>query len=244
MRDNTRFTDALTAFGLSLTDGQLVQLEQYYELLIEWNEVMNLTAITEYEEVLVKHFADSLSLYQFCPDIQKGRLLDLGTGAGFPGIPLKIAFPELEIVLLDSLNKRIGFLNTVIEKLGLTGITAIHARAEEAAGKAEYREQFDYCVSRAVARLSTLSEYALPYVKCGGYFIPYKSGEIKEETAEAKFAVNLLGGKIMKTEEFVLPNTDMKRSFIFIKKEKTTPKKYPRGQGKPSKQPLIQGEGK
>ena len=238
MRDNTRLLEGLEKFGLSLTEQQLAQLERYYELLIEWNEVMNLTAITEYEEVLVKHFLDSLSLYHFKAEMQKGKLLDLGTGAGFPGIPLKIAFPELEIVLLDSLNKRIGFLNTVIDTLGLTGITAIHARAEEAARKEEYREQFDYCVSRAVARLNTLSEYALPYVKCGGYFIPYKSGEIKEEMTEAKFAVNLLGGKIEKIEEFVLPNTDMKRSFVFIKKEKATSPKYPRGQGKPSKQPL------
>ena len=227
-------------WGLELSERQIFQLEKYYEMLVEKNKVMNLTAITEYEEVLKKHFLDSLALSQLLPLEKKAyRVLDMGTGAGFPGIPLKIVFQELEITLMDSLNKRIVFLQEVIEELGLKGISAIHARAEEAGLKAEYRGTFDLCVSRAVARLASLAEFCIPFVKQGGYFVPYKSGEIKEELQEAKFAIRELGGEYRKHISFSLPNSDIERTLILVEKVKQTPKKYPRAGGKPLKQPLL-----
>lgn len=242
-RDNSAFLADLKEWNLELSEKQLAQLEKYYEMLVEKNKVMNLTAITEYEDVLKKHFLDSLALSQLT-DLKnkKARLLDMGTGAGFPGIPLKIVFPELEITLMDSLNKRIVFLQEVIDELGLTGITAVHGRAEEVALKSEYREKFDLCVSRAVARLVSLAEFCLPFVKQGGYFIPYKSGEIKEELQEAKFALRELGGEYRKTYEYQLPNSDIERTMIQVEKIKQTPKKYPRAGGKPLKQPLLSGK--
>ena len=239
-RDNSAFLADLKEWNLELNETQLSQLEKYYEMLIEKNKVMNLTAITEYEDVLKKHFLDSLALNQLMKmEGKKVKVLDMGTGAGFPGIPLKIAFPELEVTLMDSLNKRIVFLQEVISELGLTGITAVHGRAEEAALKPEYREKFDFCVSRAVARLVSLAEFCLPFVKQGGYFIPYKSGEIKEELQEAKFALRELGGEYRKTYEYQLPNSDIERTLIQVEKLKQTPKKYPRAGGKPLKQPLM-----
>ena len=239
-RDNSAFLADLKEWNLELNELQLSQLEKYYEMLVEKNKVMNLTAITEYEDVLKKHFLDSLALSQMINlKGKKAKLLDMGTGAGFPGIPLKIVFPELEITLMDSLNKRIVFLQEVIKELGLTGIIAVHGRAEEAALKLEYREKFDFCVSRAVARLVSLAEFCLPFVKQGGYFIPYKSGEIKEELQEAKFALKELGGEYRKTYEYILPNSDIERTLIQVEKIKQTPKKYPRAGGKPLKQPLL-----
>ncbi|NCB93428.1 MAG: 16S rRNA (guanine(527)-N(7))-methyltransferase RsmG [Clostridia bacterium] len=233
------FEKGLKQLDITLSEGQINQFLEYYELLIEWNKVMNLTAITEYEEVISKHFLDSLSAVKVYDFSQKKKVIDIGTGAGFPGIPLKIAFPELEIVLLDSLNKRINFLNEVIEKLGLVGIKTIHGRAEDFARQAEYREQFDICVSRAVANLSTLSEYCLPYVRKGGNFIPYKSGKIEDEVKQADKAVGVLGGTIQEVVKFQLADTDMERSFVVIKKERNTSKKYPRKAGLPGKEPII-----
>lgn len=224
--------------GISLSDKQLMQFQMYYDMLIEKNKVMNLTAITEWEEVVDKHFIDSISLVK-AADLTSGKkILDLGCGAGFPGIPLKIVFPKLSIVLLDSLNKRILFLNEVIEKLELEDIKALHGRAEDYAKKPEYREQFDYCVSRAVANLVTLSEYCIPYVKEGGAFISYKSGKVKEELKEIKKALFLLGGSLENVVSFYLPETEIERNFVVIQKVKKTPKKYPRKAGLPGKEPL------
>lgn len=238
MRDNTILVKGAEKIGIVLSEKQQQQFETYYDYLVAQNEVMNLTAITEYKEVLTKHFLDSLFLASTVKEFQGKKVLDLGTGAGFPGIPLKIAFPDTEFVLMDSLNKRVSFLNRVIDLLGLEKITAVHGRAEEAARKEEYREQFDYCVSRAVARLATLSEFCIPFVKQGGYFVSYKAGDCKEECDEAKNAIKILGGRLLHASESCLPDTEITRTFVVIQKEKATPGKYPRGQGKPLKQPL------
>lgn len=226
--------------GVELSDTQVTQFFQYFELLVQWNQVMNLTAITEMGDVVTKHFVDSLLLNQKLLQIKTSQFycIDVGTGAGFPGIPLKIAFPQLEVVLLDSLNKRVGFLNEVTEKLGLSGITAVHGRAEDFGRDPKYREQFDLCVSRAVANLSTLAEYCMPFVKKGGMFVSYKSGKAGEEIAQAKKAVHVLGGEIDPQESVLLPGTDVERTFVIIKKLGITPKKYPRKAGVPGKTPI------
>lgn len=232
------FKQGLSELEITLSEKQMNQFITYYEMLVEKNKVMNLTGITEWEEVVQKHFLDSLSLV-YAVDIEDGmKVLDLGTGAGFPGIPLKIAFPEMQIVLLDSLNKRIKFLQEVIDALELKGIKAIHGRAEEFAQKGGFREAFDLVVSRAVANLSTLSEYCIPFVQVGGSFVAYKSGEIGEELDAADHAIMMLGGALASVEEFSLPDSDVSRSLIVIDKEESTKKKYPRGGGKPSKDPL------
>ena len=233
-----RLIENMKMISVELTDKQVSQFIKFYEMLVEWNKVMNLTGITEYDEVVMKHFVDSLSIVKIDGLDGVKSIIDVGTGAGFPGIPLKIAFPEIKITLLDSLNKRINFLNAVIKELGLEDIETIHGRAEDFAKKTEYREQYDLCVSRAVANLSTLSEYCLPYVKVGGRFIPYKSGEIDEELNNSKKAVQILGGKIEDVVKFQLPDTDIGRSFVKIKKNKNTAKKYPRKAGLPAKEPL------
>ena len=234
--NTTKFINDLKAIGIELSDEQLEQFLTYYEMLIEKNKVMNLTAITDFEEVLEKHFEDSLSLIQ-AVDLEKSQaVIDLGTGAGFPGIPLKIAFPNLQITLADSLNKRILFLDDVIRELGLVGIDTVHGRAEDLAKNSDYREKFDLCVSRAVANLSTLSEYCLPFVKIGGKFISYKAGECDEEVAASKSSIFLLGGKISDIKKFELGESG--RAFVIIDKVSGTPKKYPRKAGTPSKDPL------
>ena len=233
-----RLREKAAAFGIELSDHQLEQFETYYEMLVEKNKVMNLTAITEKNEVIDKHFADSLALIKSGVSLTGQKILDLGTGAGFPGIPLKIAFPELEIVLLDSLNKRIKFLNEVIEALGLEKITAIHGRAEDFAKQKKYREQFDYVVSRAVANMSTLLEYCTPFLKVGGQFISYKSGKVEEELSGAQNAMKILGCKLNISIDFQLPNTDMDRKFVIYDKINKCAKKYPRQGGKPRKEPL------
>ncbi len=232
------FEKDMQAFGVTLTESQVEQFLRYYELLVEWNQVMNLTAITEYDEVMKKHFVDSASLIKAFDVSRPLSVIDVGTGAGFPGLALKIAFPELQVTLLDSLNKRIAFLNAVIEDLGLTGVETIHGRAEDYAKPGKLREKFDLCVSRAVANLSTLSEYCLPYVKVGGYFIPYKSEKLTQEITDASRALQILGGKVEKQVAFELPDTDIYRNLVVIKKEKPTPGKYPRKAGLPSKEPI------
>lgn len=232
--------------GITLSDSQLEQFYSYYEMLVEKNKVMNLTAITEEREVVTKHFSDSLSLFGLLKEMQAGgdvwykicNVIDVGTGAGFPGIPLKIVFPELRVTLLDSLNKRVMWLKEVCTNLGLEGVCFVHGRAEDIGRQAEHREMYDLCLSRAVANLSSLSEYCMPFVKVGGYFIPYKSGEIDEELNQAKKAIGILGGKLKSVEKFVLPGTDAARSLVMIEKVKPVSKKYPRKAGLPTKEPL------
>lgn len=235
-----KFQNELNLLSINLEKSKFDKFYEYFELLIEWNKVMNLTTITEMNEVISKHFVDSLSLIKLVDDLDTKayNIIDVGTGAGFPGIPLKIAFPQLNITLMDSLNKRVNFLNEVIEKLSLYNICAIHGRAEDLGRGINHREQYDLCVSRAVANLSTLSEYCMPFVKVGGCFIPYKSGKVEEELTEAKHAIFLLSGKIEKTERFKLPGTDAERSMIQIIKTNGISKKYPRKAGLPSKEPL------
>lgn len=224
--------------GITVLPEQARQFLGYYELLVEWNSFMNLTAITEFEDVVKKHFVDSLSIIPVKKLSGVDNLIDIGTGAGFPGIPLKILYPDLQVTLLDSLRKRVDFLNEVASKLRLRGIEVIHGRAEDYARPGQRREQYDLCVSRAVANLATLSEYCLPYVKIGGEFVAYKSGEISEEMARAKSAVFLLGGRIRECRSFELPGTDMGRSLVFIEKVGGCPKKYPRKAGTAAKHPL------
>ncbi len=247
MRDNSKFKRGLEQLEIALNEDQLKQFEDYYDLLIEWNKVMNLTAITDYDDVVKKHFLDSLSIVKLenvsretSKNMRRSiKLLDLGTGAGFPGIPLKIAFPSLDVVLMDSLNKRINFLNEVIRQLSLKDISAIHGRAEEYGRKEEFREQYDCCVSRAVARLVSLCEYCLPFVRKNGFFIPYKSIKSEEELQEAEYAIGQLGGKYIRQVSFILPESDAGRALFLIKKNAETPKKYPRAGGKPASSPLL-----
>lgn len=234
--DFTKFRNSMNSIGIELTDSQLNAFETYYDMLIDRNKVMNLTAITEFDEVMDKHFLDSIYLFRSIKLEADYKLIDIGTGAGFPGIPLKIVFPEIKITLLDSLNKRVGFLNDVIDELNLNDIEAIHGRAEDIARDKAYRASYDIAVSRAVANLSTLSEYCLPFVKIGGKFVSYKSGDCADEVDNAKAAIHLLGGKINKIDEFSYSNNS--RSFIVIDKVMNTSKKYPRKAGLPSKKPL------
>lgn len=236
--DVSRFRKDIEELDINLSDEQIEQFLIYYEMLVEWNQVMNLTAITEYDDVMKKHFIDSISIIK-AYDVNKNvSLIDVGTGAGFPGLALKIAYPNFKVTLLDSLNKRINFLDEVINKLGLTEIETIHGRAEDFARPGKLREQYDLCVSRAVANLSTLSEYCLPFVKIGGNFIPYKSEKIIDEMDEAFKAISILGGKISGQIEFILPNSYIYRNLVVIEKIKETPKKFPRKAGMPAKEPL------
>lgn len=232
------FKEDLGQLGITLTDRQVEQFLQYYEMLTEWNQVMNLTAIMEYRDVMKKHFVDSLSLVKVC-DLKDGlSLIDVGTGAGFPGLALKIAFPGLKITLLDSLNKRITFLNEVIDKLKLSDVETVHGRAEDHAKPGKLREVYDICVSRAVANLSTLSEYCLPFVKVGGVFVSYKSEKVSQELTDAKEAIKIMGGDVKDQIEFILPGTDFYRCLVIIEKYHSTPVKYPRKAGIPTREPL------
>lgn len=236
--DISQFAKDLAAFGLSLTEKQIRQFLTYYELLIEKNKVMNLTAITEFDDVLKKHFTDSLSLVKAFDLSGVHSVIDVGTGAGFPGLAIKIAFPELDVTLLDSLNKRIRFLDDVILRLGLTGVVTIHGRAEDLARSEKLREKFDVCVSRAVANLSTLSEYCLPFVRTGGVFVSYKSEKVSEELSGADRAISLLGGSMEKQVEFMLPDSDVFRNLVVVRKKRPVSSRYPRKAGLPAKEPL------
>ena len=260
MYDVTKFKKGLEYIGIELTDTQIGQFLKYYEMLVEKNKVMNLTAITEFDEVIEKHFVDSLLVAKAIDLNRNIKIIDLGTGAGFPGIPIKIAFPKVNIVLADSLNKRIKFLDEVIDALKLNSSTdtsddallqmpdptvvtgrieTVHGRAEDLGRRSEYREQFDLCVSRAVANLATLSEYCLPFVKVGGYFISYKSGNVDNELEQSQKAIHILSGDTIKCEKMVLPGTDVSRSFVIVRKNAKIHKKYPRKAGTPGKEPLA-----
>lgn len=236
--DTKTFLSDLEKLGITLSNEQLEQFLIYYEMLVEWNEKMNLTAITDFKDVMKKHFVDSVSLIKAYDVTKSVSIIDVGTGAGFPGLALKIAFPQLRVTLLDSLNKRILFLDAVIDKLNLSDVETIHGRAEDFAKPGKLREKFDLCVSRAVANLSTLSEYCLPFVKKGGMFISYKSEKISEEFEMAENAISFLGGRVKNQVEFTLPDSDIYRNLFVIEKIKETPKKFPRKAGLPSKEPL------
>lgn len=245
-KDFDHLIDELGTYQLTLTEQQLCQFEVYYDMLVEKNRVMNLTTITEWGEVVEKHFLDSLAIVKTGKYFLEGAgteyfqrelsVMDVGSGAGFPGIPLKIAFPKLRLTLTDSLNKRVRFLSDVIEKLDLKNTHAIHERAEILSKNPEYREKYDLVVSRAVANLSTLSEYCLPFVRVGGAFISYKSGACEEEIVSSETAVRLLGGERRGVERFRLGESG--RSFVIIDKKRATPKRFPRKAGIPAKEPL------
>ena len=227
-----KFEDLQTYANLS--NDQIEKFKEYYKLLTEWNEKINLTAITDEEDIVTKHFADSLSISKYISD--NSKVIDVGTGAGFPGVPLKIENETLNITLLDSLNKRINFLDEIISKLQLKGITTIHGRAEEVAHDVNHREKYDYAVCRAVAKLNVLAEYMLPYLKIGGYFICMKGPNIDEEMETSIKAIKLMGGEIEKLESFEIEENQ--RNIIIIKKVKNSPKNFPRKAGTPSKQPI------
>ena len=235
LRDNTK------KIGLSLTEQQLEMFRLYYENLTEWNKVMNLTAITEEKDVYEKHFMDSLMIFRILPPAQWETgltLIDVGTGAGFPGLPIAICMPQIQVTLMDSLQKRVRFLEDTIGKLGLKNVTAVHARAEELARKDGYRDHYDLSVSRAVANLSTLSEYCLPFVKPGGQFCSYKTDSVSEELEKGRKAIRTLGGGEPKVDYYTLPGTDYHRSLVLVPKTGATPRKYPRKAGLPAKEPL------
>lgn len=240
-----KLNNALKNAGFALDDEKLCKLTNYYEMLAEKNKVMNLTAITEENEFIHKHFIDSLCIAKYTEigkEISGGKAfqtIDVGTGAGFPGLVLKIVFPALDVTLFDSLNKRLLFLDEVIEKLKLTGIRTLHGRAEDLGHEQGQREHYDLALARAVANLSTLSEYCLPLVKTGGSFTAYKSSELEEELEKAGKAINILGGKLEQKTEFQLPGTDFTRTFAVIRKTKQTPPKYPRKAGTPSREPIL-----
>jgi len=230
---------AATEYGISLSDTQMEQYNRYFELLVEWNEKINLTAITEPKEVAIKHMIDSITAYDENLFKDGTTVIDVGTGAGFPGLPLKIFCPEIKLTLMDSLNKRIKFLQTVVEELGLKNVECVHARAEEGARNKKYRESFDIAVSRAVARLPILCEYCLPFVKKGGHFTALKGMQYHDEADEAAKAIKVMGGSKTEIRPVKLPELDDKRAVITITKTMPTPKAYPRKAGTPTKNPIV-----
>ena len=239
-----KLAEALSRWDLTISEKQAEQFEKFYLNLIEWNKVMNLTAITEENDVIEKHFLDCLAVPALLGEKEAvknaKKIIDVGTGAGFPGIPLAIFWPEKEFVLMDSLQKRIMFLEDSVQKMGIQNVTLRHARAEELAKEKGMRESFDLCVSRAVASLPVLSEYCVPFVRKGGYFLPYKAAEIADEAKSGEKALHILGARLDDVIEYTLPGTDYGRSLLIIYKEGITAGKYPRKAGLPSKEPLGQ----
>ncbi|MDU9269090.1 16S rRNA (guanine(527)-N(7))-methyltransferase RsmG [Staphylococcus coagulans] len=233
-------TTQLGVHGLTLSDKQKQQFEKYYEMLVEWNEKINLTSITEEHEVYLKHFYDSVTPSFYHDFNQSLSLCDVGAGAGFPSIPLKIMFPEIHVTIVDSLNKRIQFLNQLADALELEGVRFVHDRAETFGKQEDYRASFDIVTARAVARMSVLSELCIPLVKKQGLFLALKSSKGQEELDEARFAVGVLGGKIRQIDTFTLPEDAGERQIITIEKRSQTPKKYPRKPGTPNKTPLVE----
>ncbi|MBU8881278.1 16S rRNA (guanine(527)-N(7))-methyltransferase RsmG [Bacillus sp. FJAT-29790] len=233
-----QFIEMLAAKGITLSPEQIQAYETYYSTLVEWNEKMNLTAITDKPEVYLKHFYDSISAAFYFDFNQPLHICDVGAGAGFPSLPIKIAFPHLHITIVDSLNKRIGFLEHLAKELGLENVRFIHDRAETFGQKKEHREAYDAVTARAVARLSVLSELCLPLVKVGGTFIAMKGASAKEEWDTGKKAIAVLGGKLEQSYSFTLPQEESERNILIINKEKATPKKYPRKPGTPNKTPI------
>lgn len=225
-----------TKLNIEFTEEQLEKFYQYMNLLLEWNEKINLTAIVEPKEVILKHFIDSLTINKYLKE--NSTLADVGTGAGFPGIPLKILRPDIKITLVDSLNKRINFLNEVIEKLNLENIVTVHSRIEDFGKNKNYREKFDYVTARAVANLAVLSEYLIPIAKIGGKCVCMKGSNVEDEITSAKNAISVLGGKLERVNEFKLPDSDISRNVIVLSKVKNTPARFPRKAGMPSKEPL------
>ena len=224
--------------NIELTEKQIKQFIDYKDMLLEWNEKFNLTAITDEREIVLKHFVDCLAISAGA-ELAGKKIIDVGTGAGFPGVPVKIAFPDIQMTLLDSLNKRITFLEELKNKLGLENVTCIHSRAEDGGTDKNLREGFDLCISRAVANLAVLSEYCLPFVKVGGYFISMKGSDVKDELNESEKAIKVLGGEVKEVKLINIPETDINHSLIVIKKIKPTPSKYPRKAGKAKKEPIM-----
>lgn len=238
MDERKLLVDGANELGIALTETQVEQFMKYKALLLEWNEKMNLTAITDDFEVITKHFLDCLTVVNALDMKNVKNMIDIGTGAGFPGMVIKIAFPHIHVSLVDALKKRLTFLGTVIDELGLTKIEVVHSRAEDLGKKADYREGFDICASRAVANLAVLGEYTLPFVKKGGYLIALKGQKLDEELEIGKKAIAILGGELEAVVDATVPFTDLNHKIAKIKKVKETPKKYPRKSGEPTKAPL------
>ncbi|WP_059041226.1 16S rRNA (guanine(527)-N(7))-methyltransferase RsmG [Paenibacillus rubinfantis] len=234
-----QFCTLLQAHGIQVSEEQLKQFERYYEILVEWNEKMNLTGITEREQVYIKHFYDSISLAFHVPMGEMGSMADIGSGAGFPGIPLKICFPHLQLTIVDSLNKRIQFLQHVVNELGLSQVRLLHGRAEDLARQEELRDGFDLVTARAVARMAVLNEFCLPFAKPGGLFVAMKGSNPADEIKEAARSLSELKGKWVRTPKFQLPLDQSERHLVIIQKTAPTPKKYPRKAGTPAKTPLV-----